>query len=297
MTERHLFVTGGAGCVGHYLLDRLLEDPRNRLHVLLRNPGKLRTDLRERVRVVPGDLAEPEGFLPMLSEMDGAVLAAASWGGQEARQVNVLTTWAILDALDPARCKRVVYFSTASLLDPGGNVLDAAGEHGTGYIRQKHEALEGISGTRTGDRVVTVFPTVVLGGGDRHPWSHASRGLREFRRYLWLLRFLRMDARFHVVQADYLARAVVFLLEGQMPSRPVVLGEPPLTVGEALRHLASEQGLRPVPQLDITPLALLLPHLLPWKFTTWDRYCLLHRDFTYPVFDLDKEIACVPSPS
>jgi nucleoside-diphosphate-sugar epimerase len=297
VTERHLFVTGGAGCVGHYVLERLLADPRNRLHVLLREPGRLRADLRDRVAVVPGDLAEPDGFLPLLAGMDGAVLAAASWGGEEARQVNVLTTWEILNSLDPGRCKRVVYFSTASLLDPGGNLLAAAGERGTGYIRQKFEALKGIAGTRTGDRVVIVYPTVILGGDERHPWSHASRGLRDFRRYLWVLRFLKLDARFHVVQADDLARAVVCLLHGPMPDRPVVLGEAPLTVGEALARLAAEQGFRPVPQLDITPLALLLPHLMPWKFTTWDTYCLLHRDFTYPVFDLDKEIACVPSHS
>ncbi len=279
-------MTGGAGCVGHYVVESLLSDPGNRLHVLLRDPSKLRADLRERVTVHVGDLARPSDFLHLMPQMDAAVLAAASWGGEEARQVNVLTTWSILDALDPDRCRRVIYFSTASLLGNDGQLLEAAAEHGTGYIRQKHEALVGIPDTRMADRVVTVFPTVILGGDDRHPFSHSARGLRQSLRYLWLLRFFTLDGRFHVIHAHDIARAVAHLLDAPLPQGPVVLGYQPLDAGEAIGQLAATQGLDAVPQIDLTPLAMLLPHIIGHKFTTWDRYCLQHRDFTYPVFDI-----------
>lgn len=285
--ERRVFVTGGAGCVGHYVVEKLLENPDNRVHVLLRDPSRLRADLLERVTVHQGDLADPAGFLPVLPDMDAAVLAAAAWGGQEARQVNVLTTWAILDALDPDRCRRVVYFSTASLLEPDGQVSEAARHHGTGYIQQKHEALAGIPATRAGKRVVTIFPTVILGGDDRHPYSHAARGLLRALDYLWLLRFFTLDGRFHVVHAHDIARVVAHLVEGGDPApERLILGNPALGVGEAIRQLAAACGLGPVPQFDLTGLALVLPYLVGHKFTSWDRHCLHHRDMAYPVFDI-----------
>ncbi|MBM3270652.1 MAG: NAD-dependent epimerase/dehydratase family protein [Candidatus Sericytochromatia bacterium] len=284
--QAQVFVTGGAGCVGHYLIEQLLAGGW-RVHALVRDPGRLRADLLARVEVIRGDLADPAGWASRLGGMDAAVLAAAAWGGPEAHKVNAAATWRILDDLDPDRCRRVVYLSTASVLGPGGAPLAAAAEHGTEYIRSKHAALAGIQGTRTGSRVVTLFPTVILGGDERHPLSSASRGLRDFRPYLGVLRFVSLDGRFHVVHAHDVARAAVHFLEAaELPAPPVVLGIPALGAGEAMARLARLAGHGPAPQIDLTPLARILPALLPHKFTPWDRYCLAHRDLSYPVCDL-----------
>ncbi len=285
--EAKVFLTGGAGCVGHYVIERLLADPGRQVHALVRDPDRLRADLRERVVVHVGDLGDPASFAHILPEMDGAILAAASWGGPEAQRINAEATWAILDGLDPARCRRVVYLSTASVLGSDGAALGAAGEHGTEYIRSKHAALGGLVRTRNAKRVVTLFPTVILGGDDRHPVSPALRGLREFLPFIGLLRFLTLDARFHVVHAYDVARVAVHLLAAEIvPEPPIVLGIPALAVGEALARLARLHGHGPVPQLDLTALALALPALVPHKFTDWDRYCLRHRDLSYPVVDI-----------
>ena len=279
-------MTGAAGCVGHYVVEALLEDPGNQLHLLLRDPGKLRADLLLRATVHIGDLAKPETFLPLLQDMDAAILLATAWGGDEARQVNVFSTQAILRALDPARCKRVVYFSTASLLDPHGEPLKAAKDHGTGYILQKLEALETLAGNQLGDKVVPIFPTVVLGGDERHPYSHASNGLLGMLRYMGLLRWVDLNGRFHVVHAHDVARAVAHLLEDEPPRRPVILGNPALSVREAIGELARFCGYKATTPFDLTAMVLKLPALLPRAFTSWDRYCLTQRDFSLPILDL-----------
>ncbi len=284
--ERQVFVTGASGCVGHYLVERLLEDPRNRIHALLRNPDRLRADLRDRVTVHVGALEEISNLKPLLAEMDAAILVATAWGGVTAKDVNVAAPLAIADALDPGRLERLIYFSTASLLATDGSLLEAARTHGTGYIHQKLDALVALSRHPLGDRIVPVFPTVVLGGDARHPYSHAMGGLPQLVRYLGLLRCLSLDGTLHVVHPFDIARAVVHLLDHDPPMRPVVLGNPALSVKEAIAQVAEAFGWRRLPQLDLTPFALQLPKIFTRSFTSWDRYCLEQRHFRLPVLDV-----------
>lgn len=284
---RNVFLTGASGCVGHYVVERLLEDPRNRVHVLLRDPARLREDLLDRVIVHRGGLEDFSTFEPVLGEMDAAILLATAWGGEEARRVNVDAQVRIADALDPHRVRRLVYFSTASLLSSDGTILEQARTHGTGYICQKLDALIALSAHPLGDRIVPVFPTIIVGGDDRHPYSHAMKGLPEIGRYLPVLRRLRLDGSFHVVHPDDLARATCALLDRDPPARPVVLGNAALSVGEALSQLGEAFGLRRTAQLDITALARVLPRIVPGRFTSWDRYCLEQRHFRLPALDLE----------
>lgn len=273
-------MTGAAGCVGHYVLEHLLDLPDCHPVVLLRDPSRLRADLRERVTCIEGDLARPEPWLPRLAEVDAAVLVATSWGGPLARQVNVETTHAMLKAMP--RAGRIVYFSTASMLDPDGSLDPAAGVLGTDYIRTKHEAIS----TLDDGRVVPVFPTVVLGGDDRHPRSAATAGLPGLKPWRPLLARLSFDGVFHVIHASDLARFAVWLLDHQPPEGRLVVGLPALTVREVASTLAGVLGARPAGPWDLSALLERLPRLIPWKFTSWDLHCLARRHFRYPVVDL-----------
>ena len=284
--ERQVFVTGASGCVGHYVVERLLEDPRNRIHALLREPGRLRADLRDRVTVHVGELEAISDLEPLLARMDSAILIATAWGGVRAKDVNVAAPLAIADALDPGRLQRLIYFSTASLLATDGSVLEAARTHGTGYIHQKLDALVALSQHPLGQRIVPVFPTIVLGGDARHPYSHAMGGLPQLVRYLGLLRYLTLDGTLHVVHPFDIARTVAHLLDRDPPARPVVLGNPALTVEETIAQFAEAFGWRRMPQLDLTPVALQLPKIFKRSFTSWDRYCLEQRHFRLPVLDV-----------
>ncbi|MEB3203813.1 MAG: NAD(P)-dependent oxidoreductase [Candidatus Sericytochromatia bacterium] len=277
---RQVFVTGAAGCVGHYVLEHLLARQDCHPVVLLRDLSRLRSDLRARVTCIEGDLARPEPWLERLEGVDEAILVATSWGGPLARQVNVDTTHAIMRSMPRAR--RIVYFSTASMLEPDGSFDQAAALLGTDYIRTKHEAIT----TLEDPRVVPVFPTVVLGGDDRHPRSAATAGLPGLRPWRALLARLAFDGVFHVIHASDLARFAVWLLDHEAPPGRLVVGLPALTVREVAQALAIRLGARPAGPWDWTPLVERLPRLIPWKFTSWDLHCLARRQFRYPVVDL-----------
>jgi nucleoside-diphosphate-sugar epimerase len=238
------------------------------------------------VEVIRGDLAVPETFIGKLPQMDAAVLLAASWGGETAYKANVNATHSILNGLDVERCKRVVYFSTASLLDREGQLLRAAESEGTGYINQKYLALQGIGSTRNASKVQVVFPTVVIGGDQNHPYSHVSKTLPQLLNAIRWLRFLKLDASFHLIHAFDLARAVAFLLDHEVQEKPFVLGYAALSAGEFLTKMGQFQGLWESAQLDLTAFVRLLPGMAGNAFTSWDRFCLQDLHFVYPVFDL-----------
>ena len=78
-----VFITGGSGCVGHYLVRQYLKDPNAEIVLLLRNPGKLQlpeTD-RDRVEILEGDLTEGAALLAGQPGFDLGILAATAWGG------------------------------------------------------------------------------------------------------------------------------------------------------------------------------------------------------------------------
>lgn len=278
---RQVLVTGAAGCVGHYVIEHLLELGDVRPVVLLRDPGRLREDLRARVTCIKGDLADPEPWLGHVVEVEAAILVATSWGGPLAHRVNVETTHRLVEGL--RRARRLVYFSTASVLDPDGSLDAAAPDFGTDYIRSKHAALA----TMPPDpRIVPVFPTVVLGGDDRHPRSAAMEGLPALRPWRGLLARLTFEGAFHVIHAADLARLAVWLIDHPPPSGRLVVGLPALTVREVASAVARALGADDAPEWDITKGLELLPRVLPWKFTAWDRHCLARRNFRYPVVDL-----------
>jgi nucleoside-diphosphate-sugar epimerase len=281
VADRLVLVTGAAGCVGHYMIEALLEEAGVQVRALVRDPGKLRADLRHhpRVDLVVADLER----LPAeaLEGVDAALHLAASWGGPRTYPVNVDATHALFDALADAGCQRTVYFSTASIVDGALRPLDVAAEAGTEYIRSKHAAYVGLGRTPGADRVVTVFPTLIFGGDAHHPYSQVSRGLPDVLRHLWLIRFLTADGSFQFVHARDLARVAARLLVEPTPPAAVAVGNPPITVREAVEAVCVRAGVGARPLLDATPAIGLLLRLFGARLSTWDRYCMRQRHLVY----------------
>ena len=130
---KDVFVTGASGCVGHYVVDELLARGDCRLHLLVRDPAKLNLPegAAERVTIVRDDLINIDAHAELLSRMDAVVHLATAWGEAIAYDINVESTVKMAGHVDPARCKRFFYFSTASILDRENRPLEAAEVHGT----------------------------------------------------------------------------------------------------------------------------------------------------------------------
>ncbi|MFQ4139012.1 NAD-dependent epimerase/dehydratase family protein [Nodosilinea sp. PGN35] len=283
-----VFMTGASGCIGHYILDLLLESDRYELFLLLRHPEKLRLPVLDnpRVHILRGGLEDIDSFVDLLPTIDIAILTAAAWGGDPGyvKAINVEANLGLLAHLDPDRCQQVIYFSTASILNQSGSPLPEAGTIGTDYIRTKYDCHRHLPDLPIYDKITTVFPTLVFGGDKDKPYSFISAGLRDVTRWVGLARFFKADAGFHFAHAQDIAAVVIYLVEHppQQGYREYVIGNPPLTVNQAIAQICDYFGQRIWFRI---PLSLWLADVLIKVFRVqmapWDYFCLRYRHFVY----------------
>ncbi|PSN20717.1 epimerase [filamentous cyanobacterium CCP5] len=278
-------MTGASGCVGHYLVERLLNQTAHELFLLVRDPGRLRLPVQEhpRVKILQGSLEDIGRFAESLGQMDVAILAAAAWGGdQDVMDINVNRNLELLQLLDPGRCQ-VIYFSTASILDRQGQPLREAGEIGTDYIRSKYECHQQLPELEIYPKITTVFPTLVFGGDKDKPYSFISAGLPEVVKWMGVARFLSADGSFHFIHAQDIAQVVVHLVDHPGEGyREYVLGNPALTADELVEKVCDYLGLRIWFRIPLSFwLARVIIRVFRIEMADWDYFCLSYRHFVY----------------
>ncbi|MDE5120331.1 MAG: SDR family oxidoreductase, partial [Trichodesmium sp. St19_bin1] len=42
MSHKRIFITGASGCIGHYIVEFLIQNTHHELYLLVRNPDKLK---------------------------------------------------------------------------------------------------------------------------------------------------------------------------------------------------------------------------------------------------------------
>jgi nucleoside-diphosphate-sugar epimerase len=297
--EPRILITGASGCVGQYIADHLFRHSEAHLLLLLRDPEKLKAVPRSdpRITLLVGDLRELDPHAEAIASAQRVIHTATAWGDPErARAVNVVAVKRLLSLLDPDRLEQVIYFSTASILDRNLRLLQEALPYGTEYIQTKAQCLMDLEAHPLAERIVAVFPTLVFGGDlhgpGRHPTSYLTAGLAEAVRWLWLARWLRADASFHFIHAADIATVCAHLATtphqpnpepGQGPVRRLVLGQPALTVNEAVASLCRWRGVwLPPIGLDLRGWLIEgLIRLLRLEMTDWDRFSIRQRHFVH----------------
>jgi nucleoside-diphosphate-sugar epimerase len=251
--------------------------------LIIRDPEKFRVpiDSRANVHIVQTDLRDVDGLRDLLSTIHCALLVATGWGDVE---LDVIKTLELLQALDPQVCQQVIYFSTASLLGRDETVLPEAISLGTNYIRAKAQCYEKLMAMDLGFPVLTVFPTLVVGGDRNKPYSHLSSGLPDVLKWTGLLRFLKLEGSCHFIHAQDIAAVVLQLIRHpeSAPSQKLVLGNAAITANEAIAALCRAANQRIYFQLDLTPrLADWIIRLFNIQMGDWDYFCLNYRHFQY----------------
>ncbi|NEP16753.1 MAG: NAD(P)-dependent oxidoreductase [Leptolyngbya sp. SIO4C1] len=283
---QRIFITGASGCIGHYVVEALVEQTEHELFLLLRNPDKLQVDITQRpgIHVIQGDLHNVEGFANLLSTIDTAILIATCWGGaNEIFEINVQANLRLMALLDPDRCRQVIYFSTSSILDRQNQPLPEAQTIGTDYIRSKYMCHQKLSELAIAPRITTLFPTLVFGGDDRKPYSHISAGLPEVANWMRLIRFFQADGSFHFIHAKDIATVVAYLVE-HPSGQPceLVLGNPAVSANQAVEVISRYLNQ---PVYFRIPLSMALADVLIKVFrlrvAAWDRFCIQYRHFTH----------------
>ncbi len=288
LLAQRIFMTGASGCIGHYLVDTLLRETPHELFLLVRNPEKLLFPWQNnlRIHVLQGDIRQVDAYQELLATMDTAVLAATSWGGApEIYDINVTANHHVMKLLEGDRCQQILYFSTASILDRHHQPLPEAGTLGTDYIRSKYQCYTKLPELATYPKITTVFPTLVFGGEADKPYSHISAGIQDAVRWMMLIRFLRADGSFHFAHAQDIAKVVTHLINHPpQPGEPrqVVIGNPALTVDQAVEQICQYVGLPIFFRIPLSQwLADRIIDVFNIRMAEWDRFCLNYRHFEY----------------
>jgi nucleoside-diphosphate-sugar epimerase len=288
MSPKRIFVTGASGCVGHYLVETLIKETDHDLFLLVRNPDKLKVDCNARpgVTVLQGNMHDIEQFADLLKTVDCAILAATAWGGpQEVYDINVVKTLRLLNLLDPDICQQVIYFSTASILDRNNQPLKEAGEIGTDYVRSKYVCHRQLAKLAIAPNVITLFPTLLLGGDSSKPWSHISSGIAKEYKWLNVLRFFSIDAKFHYIHSRDVAEIVRHLVDHSLPediSHELVLGNPAITADQAIEDACAYLNKRIYFRIPLTQRLLdFIFKVLRIKVEAWDRFAMKYRYFVH----------------
>ena len=297
-TQR-ILITGASGCVGQHICELLLRESDAELLLLLRDPAKLTAVPADhpRITLLVGDLRELAPHAAAIATATRVVHTATAWGDPErAMAVNVVAVKRLLELLDPGRLEQMLYFSTASVLDRRLELLPAAFTEGTEYIQTKALCLQQLEEHPLADRIVAIFPTLVFGGrvdgSGPFPTSYLSAGLGEACRWLWLAKWLRVEASFHFIHAADIAQVCAHLVgmphgpnpeTGQGAVRRLVLGQPAVSVNATVRRLCRWRGAwLPPLGLAIRPwLVQALIRLLRLEVTAWDRFSIQQRHFVH----------------
>jgi len=293
-----ILITGASGCVGQYIANWLMENSSSELFLWVRDPRKITSiNLKSpRVKVLVGDLRQPNKFKEELSKVNRVIHTATAWGDpKRAKEVNILAVKNLLNLLNPSNIKQIIYFSTASVLDRNLNLLPEAFKYGTEYIQTKAQCLTELESHKLSTKIIAVFPTLVFGGRldskSIFPTSYLTEGLREAFRWIWLARWIKVFSKFHFIHAADIAFICGHLVTSDFePAKPVtknkikklVLGQPYTNIDRAIQTLLRWKGMRRVPQIPLwTWLVELLTLLLPIQITNWDRFSLRQRHFIH----------------
>ncbi len=220
-------------------------------------------------------------FKDTLFEMDYVIHLATPWGGDDLIPINVNATQQLWDLLNPQKIKKILYFSTASILGDHNRVTDLAETRGTLYIRSKYQSYHLNKKHPLKDKIHTLYPTWIFGGDAHHPYSHAAMGLKDLAKILQILRYFQIDFKFHFIHAADIAQVVSYTLGNAMP-REIILGQPVLTLNEFVKkaqiYFKIPRRLRlPIPGLILRGIG----KLLGGRLSDWDHYCLEYRHFVY----------------
>ena len=151
------------------------------------------------------------------------------------------------------RLEKIIYFSTASILDSQTELMRESLIYGTEYIQTKYECFQRLRESSFAEKTFAVFPTLVFGGSlgkkSKYPVSYLTSGLQEIGKWLWVARFLKLDSKFHFIHANDIAQICGFLIKNYREEkykgfRKFVLGQKFISIDKAIITILKRNNMR-----------------------------------------------------
>jgi nucleoside-diphosphate-sugar epimerase len=128
--------------------------------------------------------------------------------------------------------------------------------------------------------------------------SHLTGGLPDVLKWMGLIRFFKLDGSFHFLHSRDIAQVVVHLVDhppAEGDRRELVLGNPPLTVDQAIEDICKYLQKRIYIRLPLTlPLANVFIRVFRIQMAAWDRFCMTYRHFTHKHYVNPATYGAVP---
>lgn len=279
---KKIFITGASGTVGQYVVGECLKNTDYEVHCMVRDRNRLGFPDQDRLIVHIGNMLDISKLKDVIHQMNFVIHIATPWGGDVAFTINVDRSLELFSYCDPDRLEKIIYFSTASILGPGSKAQIEAKKFGSGYVRSKYLAHKMFKNSPVYPKLVTVFPTLVFGGGGGIRWSHISSGVAENKSLIKWLKWMYIDASFHFLHCADIAQVTVALLSYDGPENEFVLGQKRVFMKEMIRSIAKVYGYWVPFQIKL-PVEPLL-RLLKWKgqvIKPWDQHCIDQRHLVF----------------
>ena len=297
MAYKNLLITGSNGCVGQYLVDWFLKNTRFKLYLMVRDKNKLPMPIQinKRIKLLVCDIREANKFKEEISQVNFLVHTATAWGDpQRAYEVNIKAFEELIGMLNKKKLEKIIYFSTASILDEKTELMRESLTYGTEYIQTKYKCFKRLKESSLAEKTFAIFPTLVFGGTlnkkSRYPVSYLTGGLKEINKWLWLARFLKLDSKFHFIHANDIAQICGFLINNHQKVeykgfRKFVLGQKFISIDDAINILLKKNKMNRYFSIPLTKKIIkILLRVLPIQTTPWDTFSIKKYDFNhYPI--------------
>ena len=128
---------------------------------MVRDKSKLPISVQEnkKVKLIVCDIRESNRYKKEISKINYLIHTATAWGDpRRAYEVNIKAFEELLEMLDIEKLEKIIYFSTASILDKHTELMRESLIYGTEYIQTKYECFQRLRESSFAEKTFAVFP-------------------------------------------------------------------------------------------------------------------------------------------
>lgn len=250
------FVTGATGLLGGHLAESLIS-AGHEVTCLVRDRDRAeRIFGSAKVRLVTGDMLEPEKFAPALEGIDVLFHAAAYFreyyqpgrSEESLRKTNTGGTLSLLSQAEKRGVRRVVYVSSSGVIGEVSGGAPGTEETPPGpaatwnrYFRSKLETAKAVETFMRAHSVeiIQILPGWMFGPGDRGPTGSGLLVINYLRRRV----YARISGGSNSVDARDVAAGTVAAAERGRPGEKYLIGGEYVTFGRILDLLEEVSGV------------------------------------------------------
>ncbi len=261
---------------------------------MVRDKNKLPPSIQKnkRIKLLICDIRECNKFSKEISQINFLIHTATAWGDpKRAYEVNIKAFEKLLGMLEKNKLEKIIYFSTASILNNQNELMRESLTYGTEYIQTKYKCFERLKDSSFAEKTFAVFPTLVFGGTlnkkSKYPVSYLTSGLKEINKWIWLARFLKLNSKFHFIHANDIAQICGFLIKNHKKDdyegfREFVLGQNFISIDDAINIFIKKKRMKRYFSIPLTKKIIkILLRVLPIQTTPWDSFSIKKYDFNH----------------